>query len=93
MGMMDDTISRQAVQEMVDRIGGMYPYRQIGNRESYSQYNEAWTDAIDRVNAELNSLPSAQPIDVQEAYYRGKIDGVKECTARLKKVNEEYENG
>lgn len=36
---------------------------------------------------------SAQPIDVQEAYYRGKIDGIKECTARLKKVNEEFANG
>lgn len=35
----------------------------------------------------------AEPIDVQEAYYRGKIDGFKECTARLKKVNEEFANG
>lgn len=57
----EDAVSRQAVQEMVDRIGDMYPYRQIGNRDSYSQYNEAWTDAINRVDAELNSLPSAQP--------------------------------
>ena len=55
-----DCVSRQAVQEIVDRIGGMYPYRQIGNRDSYSQYNEAWTDATNRVGAELNSLPSAQ---------------------------------
>lgn len=58
---MDDLISRQAVQEMIDRIGDMYPYRQIGNRDSYSQYNEAWTDAINQVDAELSSLPSAQP--------------------------------
>ena len=40
----------------------------------------------------IQKLKSAQPIDVQEAYYRGKIDGMKECTARLKKVNEEFEN-
>lgn len=58
---MVDLIDRQAVQEMVDRIGDIHPYRQIGNRESYSQYNEAWTDAINRVDAELNSLPSARP--------------------------------
>lgn len=58
---MADLIDRQVVQEMVDRIGDIYPYRQIGNRDSYSQYNEAWTDAINRVDAELNSLPSAQP--------------------------------
>lgn len=57
---MADLIDRQAVQELVDRIGDIYPYRQTGNRESYSQYNEAWTDAINRVDAELNSLPSAE---------------------------------
>lgn len=59
-----DLIDRQAVQEIVDRIGDIYPYRQIGNRESYSQYNEAWTDAINRVDAELNSLPSADAVEV-----------------------------
>ena len=41
----------------------------------------------------LNKVPSAQPIDVQEAYYRGKIDGIKECTTRLKKMNDEVANG
>ena len=40
----------------------------------------------------IQKLPSARPIDVQEAYYRGKIDGIKECTVRLKKVNEEFKN-
>lgn len=40
--------------------------------------------------AELLMLPPAQPIDVQEAYYRGKIDGIKECTAKIKKVNKEF---
>lgn len=41
----------------------------------------------------IKALPSAQLSDVQEAYNRGKIDGIKECTARLKKVNEEFMNG
>ena len=81
---MVDLIDRQAVQEMVDRIGDIHPYRQIGNRESYSQYNEAWTDAINRVDAELNSLPSAD-IDLSDfsdklwntAYERGKAEAVR----------------
>jgi hypothetical protein len=29
-----------------------------------------------------------QQIDVQEAYYKGKIDGINECTEKLKKLNE-----
>jgi hypothetical protein len=41
---------------------------------------------------DIMRFPSAQPIDVKEAYYRGKIDGVKECTARLKKVIGEFAN-
>ncbi|MBO6208419.1 MAG: hypothetical protein J6O73_16020 [Lachnospiraceae bacterium] len=41
----------------------------------------------------LNQLPSAQPLEVLEAYYKGKCDGIKECTARLKKVYEEFVNG
>lgn len=50
-------------------------------------------DALYDGTLKVYKLPSAQPIDVQEAYYRGKTDGVKECTARLKKVNEEVANG
>ena len=68
-----DLIDRQAVQEIVDRIGDIYPYRQIGNRETYSQYNEAWTDAINRVDAELNSLPSTDAVEVVRC---------KDCTHR-----------
>ena len=76
---MVDLIDRQAVQEMVDRIGDIHPYRQIGNRESYSQYNEAWTDAINRVDAELNSLPSTDAVEVVRC---------KDCKHRW--VNEHY---
>lgn len=79
---MADLIDRQAVQEMVDRIGGMYPYRQIGNRDSYSQYNEAWTDAINRVDAELNSLPSAHPERQKgkwNTYYHSDIEFSHSC--------------
>lgn len=40
----------------------------------------------------FEALPSAQPIEAQRAYFLGMIDGVKECTARVKKVNEEINN-
>ena len=56
-----DLISRKAVQDMIDRIAEMHPYRQIGKPETYSEYNEAWEDAVNRIGAELNDLSSAQP--------------------------------
>ena len=86
---MADLIDRQAVQEMVDRIGGMYPYRQIGNRDSYSQYNEAWTDAINRVDAELNSLPSAQPEQLTDKEQRIFLAAMGREEKVCKQVDEE----
>ena len=63
--------------------------------EVYEDIREV--DAILKCNKEvriaLRNMPSAQPIDLQKAYYRGYVDGIKECTARLKKVNEEFANG
>lgn len=77
-----DTISRQAVIDAADKIIA----RDKSGDNDVVKAMAAWKEYI-------KGLPSAQPIDVQEAYYRGKIDGVKECTARLKKVNEEVANG
>lgn len=49
----------------------------------YCEYCEYFCN--EKVIQRIKEIPSAQPIDVQEAYYRGKIDGIKECTTRLKK--------
>lgn len=40
-----------------------------------------------------SELPSAHPdeIGIQLAYMRGKIDGIKECTEKLRKLREEFE--
>lgn len=41
----------------------------------------------------IDALPPAQPdeIAIQLAYMRGKIDGIKECTEKLRKLREEFE--
>lgn len=48
---------------------------------------KAYTDIADGVKDMPTIEP--QPMDVQEAYLKGMIDGIKECTARLKKVQDE----
>lgn len=77
---MHDLISRQAA---IDAIRAMQTYK-LGAGDDILLIDQA------EAQAELLMLPPAQPIDVQEAYYRGKIDGIKECTAKIKKVNEEF---
>lgn len=41
--------------------------------------------AIDAVQA----LPSVESLVAQEAYYKGKIDAFNQCTAAVKRLNEE----
>ena len=58
---MDDLISRQAAIDALEEVAELYPWKVPGNRDSYSQYNEAWQDALDRAEGAIGNLPSAQP--------------------------------
>ena len=58
---MDDTISRQAAIDAIDALCQEHRYKIPGKRETYSQYNEAWQDALDRAEGAICNLPSAQP--------------------------------
>ena len=58
---MDDLISRQAAIDAVDDIHQEHLYKQIGDRDTYSLYNEGWSDACNRIDEVLNTLPSTQP--------------------------------
>lgn len=59
--MSEDTISRQAAVDAIDVLCQEHRYRIPGKRETYSQYNEAWQDALDRAEGAIGNLPSAQP--------------------------------
>lgn len=58
---MDDLISRQAAIDALDVLCQEHRYKIPGKRETYSQYNEAWQDALDRAEGAIFNLPSAQP--------------------------------
>lgn len=57
-----DTIYRQAAIEALEKVAELYPWKVPGNRDSYSQYNEAWQDALNRADSEIEALPSVQPV-------------------------------
>lgn len=58
---MTDLIDRQAAIGAMDVLCQEHRYRIPGKRETYSQYNEAWQDALDRAECAIGNLPSAQP--------------------------------
>jgi hypothetical protein len=57
----NDCISRQAAIDALDVLCQEHRYRIPGKRETYSQYNEAWQDALDRAEGAIGNVPSAQP--------------------------------
>ena len=46
----------QELEKIFEEIEAEHPYKVPGNYDSYSQYNEAWQDAIDRVRARLEEF-------------------------------------
>lgn len=58
---MSDLISRQAAIDALDVLCQEHRYRIPGKRETYSQYNEAWQDALDRAEGSIGNLPSVEP--------------------------------
>lgn len=44
------------LEKILEEIEAEHPYKVPGNYDSYSQYNEAWSDAIDRVRARLENF-------------------------------------
>ena len=46
----------QELEKILEEIEAEHPYKVPGNYDSYSQYNEAWQDAIDRVRARLENF-------------------------------------
>ena len=56
----------EKLEEILDMIEQEHPYHIPGNPETYSEYNDGWTDAIDRVRAELSKLDDADWMPVYE---------------------------
>ena len=56
---MSDLISRQDAIDVLDVLFQEHRYKIPGKAETYSQYNEAWQDALDRAEGAIGNLPSA----------------------------------
>ena len=56
-----DNISRNALLEELEHIAEIHPYKVVGDRDSYSPYNEGWSDCISLIEHYLEQLPSAKP--------------------------------
>ena len=46
----------QELEKILDKIEAEHAYKVSGDRDTYSQYNEGWSDAIDRMRGVLENL-------------------------------------
>jgi hypothetical protein len=58
---MSNLIDRQAAIDAIDVLCQEHRYKIPGKGETYSQYNEAWQDALDRAEGAIFNLPPAEP--------------------------------
>lgn len=73
-GVGTDCISRQAAIDALDVLCQEHRYKISEKAETYSQYNEAWQDALDRAEGAIGNLPSAQPKPCEDAVPRTSVE-------------------
>ena len=49
-------VSEEEIDKTIERIEDMNPYKESGNRDSYSEYNEGWSDACDVLGQAIKEL-------------------------------------
>lgn len=72
----------QELEKILEEIEAEHPYKVPGNYESYSQYNEAWQDAIYRVRVRLENFFKEKENDgwipVEERLPEGEVNPVSQ---------------
>lgn len=58
---------RQKILDYIDEVEKEHPYKVYGDRDSYSEYNEGWCDALDRVRSFIDNMVIANYIKVERS--------------------------
>ena len=54
-------VSINDVLKVTTKVEKIHPYKVVGDRDSYSPYNEGWSDCVSLIESYLEKLPSAEP--------------------------------
>jgi hypothetical protein len=46
---------KEKITKIIKEVADQYPYKKIGDRETYSSYNEGWSDACDIIEQRMIS--------------------------------------
>lgn len=51
-------MTKEEIKNGISKIEDMFPYKEVGNKDSYSDYNQGWADACGQFSDLIDSLPS-----------------------------------
>ena len=77
--MSEQLISRKAVNNILRKVESIHPYKVLGDRDSYSSYNEGWEDAVALIDAKIGGLRNADAKDMNVPSKPYKIDTRWHC--------------
>jgi hypothetical protein len=64
--------TEEGYRKVIEEVEAMNPYKQSGNRDSFSRYNEGWSDACDVIMSRIESLSPRS--EVSQGEPDGRID-------------------
>ena len=68
-------ISVNDVLKITTRVEKIHPYKVVGDRDSYSPYNEGWSDCVSLIEHYLEQIPYAEPeqtakVEISDGWFR-----------------------
>ena len=74
---MSDLVSRKKVMAALEKVERVHPYKVWGDRDSYSPYNEGWSDAVCLMEHDLVLLPDApETVKVENIHEEYSLEGI-----------------
>ena len=68
---MGEYIEREAAVAISSYAEDEHPYKKFGTPETYSNYNEGWSDACDYIRGKMESTPGADVAPVKHGEWIG----------------------
>lgn len=54
-------VSINDVLKITTKVEKIHPYKVVGDRDSYSPYNEGWSDCVSLIESYLEKMPVVEP--------------------------------
>lgn len=76
---MNKYINKDRAIKIVNTVDDMYPYKVPGEFDTYSKYNEGWTDACDCIRGELEVLPESDVVSADYKQFFDEVSSLPDC--------------